>query len=164
MPEKPITLRYTEQLVRAAVKAFWFRSTGWSYFAALAVVIGALVYLLGTGSRSWMVGALGMLVALGAAMAVVLYIVHYRAALLRLRRMRAPEAVLYPGHECFKIVSDVGASELSWRVVREIWRFPDFWLLFISRAQFITLPIAALDSETQQFILDRVKAHGGKIA
>jgi hypothetical protein len=164
MPEKSVTLRYSEQLVRAAVKAFWFRSTGWSYFVALAVVMGALLYLLVVGSRSWVVGALGMLVALGAVMAVVLYIVQYRGALLRLRRMRTPEAVLHAGQDCFKIVSDIGASELSWRAVREIWRCPDFWLLFISRAQFITLPIAALDSETQQFILERVKAHGGKIA
>jgi hypothetical protein len=164
MHEKSVTLCYSEQLVRAAVKAFWFKSTGWSYFAALAVVMGALVYLLAIGSRSWVVGALGMVVAMGVAMAVVLYIVHYRGALLRLRRMRTPQAVLHAGHDSFKLVSDVGTSELSWRAVREIWRFPEFWLLFISRAQFITLPIAALEWETQQFILERVEAHGGRIA
>jgi hypothetical protein len=164
MPEKSVTLRYSEELVRAAVRAFWFRSTGWSYFAALGVVIGSLVYLLAIGNRSWVIGALGMAVAIGAAMAAVLYIVHYRGALLRLRRMRTPEALLHARHDSFKMVSDAGTTELSWGVVREIWRFPDFWLLFISRAQFITLPIGALNRETQQFILERVEAHGGRIA
>jgi hypothetical protein len=41
---------------------------------------------------------------------------------------------------------------------------PTFWLLFLSRAQFITLPLADLDTEARSFILDRAKSHGARVA
>jgi hypothetical protein len=44
-----------------------------------------------------------------------------------------------------------------------VWQFRDFWLLFFSPAQFITLPLADLDSEARDLILSRVRSHGAKV-
>jgi hypothetical protein len=41
--------------------------------------------------------------------------------------------------------------------------FPEFWLMLFSRAQFVTLPLADLDIEARELILDRVKSHGGNV-
>ena len=159
-----ITLRYSENLVRSAVRAFWWRSTGWSFFGAMALLASLEAYDLSTGNRSWTVGVIGCVLIVAALLAVALYVVHYRRSLSRLRRISIPQALFEPAEETFKITSDVGTLEISWRAVREVWRFPHFWLLFISRSQCITLPLEDLDPEELQFVLDHIKAHGGKVA
>lgn len=159
-----ITLRYSEKLIRSAVRAFWWRSTGWSYIGSLVLVLVVVAYDVSAGDRSWVVGVLGCLLVMAVIVSVALYAVHYRGSLGRLRRMSVPQAVFEPAEETFKISSDVGMVELPWGAVKEVWRFPAFWLLFTSRAQFITLPLEDLDSEVQQFVLDNIRTHGGKIA
>lgn len=160
---KPIKLHYSEALVLGAVRAFWFRVTGWRFFIPMAILFGLLVYSLRAGDRSWSVGVTGTVFALGVIFAVALYVVHFRASLGRLRRMRSPEAVFEPSDQSFRATSDLGATDVAWNAISEVWRFPDFWLLFLSRAQFITLPLADLDSEARELILSCLKSHGSKI-
>jgi hypothetical protein len=81
----------------------------------------------------------------------------------RFRQMRKPEGTFEPGQDMFRMTSDVGSTELSWKTVTEVWRCPDFWLLFFSRSQFVTLPTADLSGEACEFILDRIESHGGKV-
>jgi hypothetical protein len=161
---KPITLHYSEDLMRRAITAFWWRTTGWNFFAALAFGFALLTYLLISGNRSWEVGVFGSVMGFALILAVVIFFTHYRGLLERLRRMRKPEAILEPGEINVRISSDLGTSEFPWNTITEVWRFPDFWLLFFSRGQFITLPIADLDGKAQEIILSRLKSHGTKLA
>ena len=78
--------------------------------------------------------------------------------------MQSPEATFEVGDDRFRITSDVGSSELLWSTITEVWQFPEFWLLFFSRAPFITLPLADLDNEARELILSRATSHGAKIA
>jgi len=160
---KPITLHYSETLMRRAVMAFWFRITGWRFFVAGIISIFSLIYLLLNGNRSWEVGVMGTVVAFAIVISITVYVVHYRSAINRFRRMRIPEGTFESGDETFRITSDVGSTELSWKTIREVWRFPDFWLVFFSPALFITLPTADLDDEAREFIASQIKSHGGKI-
>jgi hypothetical protein len=59
--------------------------------------------------------------------------------------------------------SAAGTSSIPWASVREIWQFQTFWLLLFSKAHFSTLPLADVSPELQEFILERVRATGGKI-
>jgi len=156
-------LHYSETLIRKAVWAFWRRTMGWRFFVAVALLLVALVYLVASGDRSWLVGVFASVLGLAGAFAVALYVVHYRGSITRLRRMRSPQGTFEVGDDRFRVASDLGSSELSWSAVTEVWRFPEFWLLFLSRAQFITLPLADLDSEARELILSRVKSHGAKV-
>jgi YcxB-like protein len=158
-----IKLHYTEPLVRRAVKAFWLRDTGWHGFAALLLGLVLLVYSVAAGDRSWLVGVFGSVLAMGVLFSALRYLGHYRASVGRFRSMHSPEATLEVGDEKFRITSDVGSSEMRWDTVTKIWRFPEFWLMFFSRAQFVTLPLADLDGEAREVILGRVKSHGGKV-
>jgi hypothetical protein len=42
-------------------------------------------------------------------------------------------------------------------------RFPGFWLLFFSKSQYVTIPLADFTPEVEAFFLERVQAAGGKI-
>ena len=160
---KSIKLHYSEALIRRTVRAFWFRVTGLPFFIALFLVFASLVYSLRTGDRSWYVGMVGTVFVIGLMFTVALYVNHYRASLDRLRRMHTPEAIFEPSDQSFRVTSDLGVTDVGWNAITEIWRFPDFWLLFLSRAQFITLPIADLDSEDREDILTCLKSHGSKV-
>jgi hypothetical protein len=158
-----VKLHYSEALVRQAVRSFWWRSTGWLYVLAMLLLLFSFCSALWSGDRSWWVGVSGTVLTLGIIFAVALYFVHYRATLTRFRRMRQPEATFELGDERFRISSDVGTSELAWGTITEVWRFPDFWLLFLSRAQFITLPAADLDTNAREFILAKAGSSGAKV-
>jgi YcxB-like protein len=161
---KMFKLHYSEPLIRSAVWAFWRRVTGWRYFVAIALVLGSFIYSVSSGDRSWWVGVSASILCLAVIFAVALYVIHYRGAIIRFRRMQSPEATFEAGDDRFRVTSDVGSSELSWSTITEVWQFPEFWLLFLSRAQFITLPLADLDSEARKLILSRAKLHGAKVA
>ena len=160
---KEVTLHYSEALLRRAVKAFWWRTTGWLYVIAILLLLFAFGAALWRGDRSWWVGALGTVLGIGIAFAVSIYWVHLRGSLTRFRRMRSPESTFGLGEEGFRVTSDLGTSELAWSTVTEIWRYDDFWLLFFSRAQFITLPAADLDAEAREFILGKAQECGIKV-
>lgn len=161
---KLVKLHYTEALIRSAVWSFWRRAAGWRYFLAMALLLASLIYSVAHGDRSWWVGVSATVLCLAIIIAIAPYFIHYRGAITRFRRLRSPEATFEVGADRFRITTDVGTSELSWSTVTEIWQYPDYWLLFFSRAQFITLPLADIDSEAQELILDRAKSHGAKVS
>jgi len=160
---EPITLRYSEGLLRRAVRAFWWRTTGWTYVAAFVLLLCSFSYLLWIGDRSWLVGVWGAVLGLAVTFGIALYAIHYRGTIGRLRRMRKPEATIELGEERFRLSSDVGTSELAWSAVTEVWSFPEFLLVFLSKAQFITLPTSDLGTQARDFILGKVMANGVKI-
>ena len=157
-------LHYTEALVRRAVFAFWWRVTGWPHLLAIAFLLVCFGFVLWSGHRSWWVGAFGTLLIVVLGITTLVYVVHLRSSLSRFRQMRSPEATLVLGDSRFSLASDVGASEMEWRAITEIWRFPDFWLVFFSRSQFVTIPTADLDDAAQEFIITNATANGSKVS
>lgn len=65
--------------------------------------------------------------------------------------------------ESLTVSSDLGKSEMSWRAIEKIWKFPDVWLLFVSKSVFITLPLSDIDASTQEFIAEQTLRHGGRV-
>jgi hypothetical protein len=158
-----ITLEYTEALLRQAVFAFWRRTVGTGFFVATALLVCLLAFDVWHGDRSWMVGALGGFLVFGLGFVLLIYIVHLRNTLARFRRMGAPSASLTLQEASFTMSSGLGSSSLQWASVTEIWRYPSFWLVLFSKAQFVTLPLACVPADAQAFILARVSAAGGKV-
>ena len=77
--------------------------------------------------------------------------------------MSQPVADLVTDQDTITISSDRGSTSLKWELVKEVWRFETLWLLLFSKAQFVTLPLEDLPDPMRAFILERVKATGGKI-
>jgi hypothetical protein len=157
MAMEPLRLHYTEALLRRAVRAFWWAETGWSFVVPLALITAWFATLVWRGDRSWWVGTLGALLGFCVLISATVYVTHYRAAFRRLRRMRVPQATVELGPDRIRLASDVGVAEMEWRAFTGVRRFPDFWLLYFSRAEFITLPAADLPDEARTFILAKVE-------
>lgn len=157
------TLVYSEPLIRKAVFGFWRRTVGAGFLLALVVLAYLLVFLVLRGDTSWRVGALGSVLALGLAMAVAVYVTHYRNAFRKFRELGEPRATLRAEESSFSMSSDLGTATIRWSAIQEVWQFPDVCLLLFSKAQFVTLPTACLPSGMKEFILQRVADAGGRI-
>lgn len=165
---RQITLRYSEPLVREAVRAFVTRSIirgfGLRSLIAFALVVFCLVTLIFQGDRSWVVGAMAATLLFIGVFLLILYLSHYRHTVGRFRKMRVPEAAFSYTEEHFTLASENASTTLPWSMITEVWRFPRFWLILYSRSQFSTLPLDCLDAETQAFITRKTERHGPSAA
>ena len=157
------TLIYSKTLLRQAVFAFWRRSVGVGFFVALLIAALGLVVLMALGQASWLIGGLAVVLVLGIAFATVVYVVHYRNSLRKFRQMDNPQATFRAEESSFTMSSDIGTTTLQWSAVKELWQFPSVWLLLYSKSQFTTLPLACLPPETQAYIVQCIRAAGGKV-
>ena len=158
------TLHYSEALLRQAVRAFWLRLTGFGFLAAMLVLAAAVVALLVQGNTSWLTGTLATVFAIGVVVSVALYTIPARDSLRKFREMESPVATFVADESTFTFSSDLGNATLKWSAVTEVWRFKVFWLLSLSKSQFITLPLADVPPEMQAYLLERIQAAGGKVA
>ena len=158
------TVTYTRSIIRRAVAHFWFRFIAWHGFAAIAIFTGGAVALAVAGNRSWMLGAFGVLGCILLATSAAVYIVYLRRSMWKFDRMGSKTVVFTFSDERFATASDLGSSELSWKAIERIWKFRDIWLLFVAKTAYITLPITDIDRATQDFIVEQVVRHGGRVA
>jgi hypothetical protein len=119
--------------------------------------------LVAQGAASWLIGAVAAVVVIATALAAALYVVYYRKSLRKFRQMDKPQATFRADESSFTMSSDIGTTTLQWSAVKELWQFSSVWLLLYSKAQFSTLPLACLSPETQAYIVQRVRASGGKV-
>jgi len=159
-----VTLRYTKALVIAAVNRFWLRTVGVHFVIAYGLMVLFFGYLIATGNRSWLTGAIGTILVVAFAFLAALYIRHYRDSIQLLQNLNSQEAFLEFDDTVFRLSSEVGKNEMKWKLVSEVWMFPDFWLVFVTRAQFFTLPTADLDENVQGLLRSRFEAVGAKVA
>ena len=101
--------------------------------------------------------------ALGLVFMSALYVIHFRNAVRKFNAMGNPCAELTVSKESFTLSSGLGTTTLRWSAVSELWQFPEVWLLFFSKAQFITLPLEGLSQESMAAIVQNVEVAGGKI-
>ena len=158
------TLRYTEDIVARAVFEFWRRSIGIGIGVAIAIMIGLLIWRVTDGDRSWFVGLLAAIVLLGILLPLMVYVVHYRNSMSKFRDMAEPIAEFVADEDEFTMSSSRGTTTLKWGAVTEVWCFESLRLLLFSKAQFVTLPLEGLSEQMRSFVLERVRAGGGKIA
>src|SRR5207249_11029517 len=140
---------YERDVISEAARRFVFRSIRWDGFAVFFALVAALGYLLATGDRSWIVGAVGAVLLLMAIFGVALYVVPYRRSPARFERMSAKTAELSFTESGLGMTSDLGQQEFRWQLVDRVWTYPRVWLLFIG-GTYMTLPPGSLDDETKE--------------
>ncbi len=159
-----VVLTYNAAIIRDAVFCFWHRTVGWGFIIALIGMVISLVVLLLSGDRSWLVGVNASALIIGIGFAVTLYLVHYRSSMAKFQGLSSGQATLAVTDGTLSLSSELGSSTLPWSAVKEVWQFEGVWLLLFSKAQFVTLPVPALSAEVQSFVLQKVRAAGGKVA
>lgn len=159
---KEARLHFSEPLLREAVRIFVMRSLrrglGWRFLVACAALVFCVAYLVLQGDRSWVMGVLAAALVFPGIFLATIYLAHLRNTVGRFRQMRVPEATLAYDEEKFTFTSDLGSATMPWSAIREVWRYPKFWLILYSPSQFSTLPLDDLDEETRTFITRKTEA------
>jgi hypothetical protein len=159
--DREITVSYSDDILRFTVWKFWIRSIGVGGFIGFAVICVAFLYLFLSGNRSWFVGFLGAMVCVSFGIGVVSYFIYLNRSLEKFRRMDTPSAKFRFSDDRIGIESDIGWTELSWKMIEKIWKYPSVWLVFIVKQGYFTLPTAEIDDELKEFISQKVKENGG---
>jgi hypothetical protein len=154
---REITFKYSPELIKFAVWKFWTRSIGVGGFVGYSVVVVGCLYFLLSGDRSWIVGLLGSVVLLGTGIGISSYFIYLNRSLEKFKRMDDATAKLHFNDESIGIQSDIGSTELKWKMIEKVWKYPDVWLVFIAKQGYITLPTASLDNELKEFITSKIE-------
>lgn len=157
-------LKYDQHLVSRAVRSYWRRSLGLSVLVGVPLICMFLAIQVASGDRSWHMGLLAGAAMLGIGMPILVYWVHYRNSMAKLRDMKEPVATFLAEEESFTLASDHGSSTLRWEAIKEVWGFDGFWLLLFSKAHFATIPLEGLTDEMRAYVLEKVKQGGGNVA
>lgn len=136
---------------------------GWIYPLAVVLVLASIVFDLLRGDRSWLVGAMGAVLAMALIFPLVLYRNQLSAALFKFRALQGEPVVFQISESSFTIRSAAGSAELPWNAITEVWRYDDCWLLLFSKAHFMIFPLENVTSEMQSSVLERIREKGGKV-
>lgn len=158
-----IELRYSEAIVRRAVKAFYKRTVGISLPIVFGLMLIFFVYLVRTGNSGWITGVVGSALTIALVFMIALYVAHYRNSMQRFRAMKIPTASLKLHDDSLTITADSGSNEIPGAAITEVWAYDEFWLVFLSRAQFFTIPMSELSADDQAAIKARFRDWGLKI-
>ena len=148
-----ITVKYTSEILRLAVRKYWMKQIGVSGLAMLAVLTCLFVYLLVSGDRSWIFGLFAALFCIWAGVIIFGYYRILNMSLEKFQRMETPEARFQFSNKGIVAEADTGKTELSWKFVDKILQYPKVWLIVVAGGGYITLPTASLDEDLKAFIL-----------
>jgi hypothetical protein len=157
--EHQITIPITPELIRRATLRYWLRFTGFGAWAAWTITAAVVAWMVVSGDRSWVVGALGVAVALLPAIWISGYCTLLQRAWERLKTMQRKEVDYTFSDRGVGVVSELGTAELPWSAFKEVWRFRDVWILFNGPGGYVYLPPEALSEELRSFLLTRVPKH-----
>ncbi len=146
------TLKYSRDLVTRAVRSFFLRKLGASYFIALLLLVGYLMYDLNGGDRSWFVGIMGAILGFGILVPLAAMFGHIRLGLRKLAEMPDATATMTITDNGLVVRSAIGSYEITWRTITEVWQYPDYWLLLSGRHFLMTLPIIELRDDERKSI------------
>jgi hypothetical protein len=159
--DREVTVRYSRELIRYAVRRFWVRSIGVGGFISFAVALLTFFYFLIAGDRSWLLGFLGSVAGLCLLIGVMSYHIYLSRSMEKFKRMETPTAKFRFTDDRIGIESDIGWTELSWKMIEKVWTYPGVWLVFIAKQGYVTLPTADIEEELRQFITRKIRESGG---
>src|SRR5215207_7018873 len=128
--EHRVLVTYDRQMIAAAARQYSLRAIPWYQVVAFLVVLGLLTDLVLTGDRSWLVGAVAVILGLAAAVGVATFVVPYRRAMARFKLMASPTGEFVFSEAGVTVASELGRQELDWKLIPRVWRFERFWMLF----------------------------------
>jgi len=144
-------------MVKTVVRRFILRLLGVGYFIALLVIALVLAYLAINRINELTTGAIAVVFLLGVFFPPVLWWKMESNGLSRLRRMSTPQVRFVFDDKGVTANSELGAGTVGWKSIEKIWEFPEAWLLFVGKQQYVTVPLAALTEELKQVIKEEVE-------
>jgi Ni/Fe-hydrogenase subunit HybB-like protein len=117
-----------------------------------------------SGTQSWLTATLIALCLVLIIVSIAVYFVYRHRSFKVFQEMESPQSTWRFTDDAVSVESDIGRSEFKWQIIKKLWRFDDVWLLVYTNQTYSTLPIADVPEVAKQFIVDRVRSHGGKVS
>lgn len=152
-----ITAEFTPQTVKTVARRFILRLLGVGYFFALLVMVVGLAHLVANRVNEWTTGAIAAILLIGIAIPLTLWWKTRSSGLSRLRRMSTPSVKFVFDDKGVTADSELGVATVGWKSIEKIWEFPEAWLLFVGRQQYVTVPLPALTEELKAIIKAEVQ-------
>ncbi len=152
-----ITAEFTPDTVKIVSRRFILRLLGTGYFVAVLVMTLGLAYLIFNRVNDWTTGAIAAILMFGIVMPSALWLKTRSGGLSRLRRMSTPSVKFIFDEKGVTAESELGAATVGWKSIEKIWEFPEAWLLFVGKQQYVTVPLPALTEDLKQTIKAEVQ-------
>jgi hypothetical protein len=156
---------YTETMLRRAVRLFVWRGVmrrrGWLWLAAIILLIFGI-------ASSWSERPSWVLAINIAAMALVplffllVWRAHFANTVGKFRSMASPTAEFIFRDRDMTASSEFGSTTLPWERFVEVWETPEFWMMFLTPSQFITLPVKDLPEKVLALMRSRLSQDARK--
>jgi len=146
------TITYDRPLVRRALNRFMMKRIGKSFFVALALLAMCLAYFYFTNTWSHWTSFLACTLVVAILLIICIYFVRLRALEGFFDKADEPTAKITFTIDGVKTESDLGTSDLKWRVFDEVLKFSDVWLLVYAKSGYMTLPVDQLTPGSMAFI------------
>ena len=158
MPEYRCTVRYSEDLLREAIRAFMWCRIGRSpkLGLAFAIAIGGTAYFAWSGAAPWLLGLFAASLIFIALLIVIVWRAHVLNTIGRFRKMKVKEAVFTFADDSITMASDLGSATMAWSTIEEVWELPRCWMFFNCPSQFFTLPIDGVPQAALSFARGKV--------
>ena len=90
---------------------------------------------------------------IGIAVIIIFYFLSYYQYLRAFKEQyKNPKVFFKFEDERIFTENDEGTSEIKWTAFKEIWKFDNYWFLFLNRHKFIPLPLECLSEEIKKHI------------
>jgi hypothetical protein len=142
---------------------YWRRKLGRDYLGWTLGLLAAVVMLALLGVGGWFIAVLATLVGMSALLPIVGVYYARRAARESMRKLDPPRAEVALAEDGFTMTTSMGTSNLKWSAINEVWRAPEFTLVFFSADTFAVLPAAGAPARFLDTFAERVRAAGGKV-
>ena len=153
-----VTVTYTPALMSRAVACAWRRQMGWRGVAVFGLLIGCIVLLWAMDGWTWYLTVVVTAAVLLLMIFLGVYAANRHRVLKHLQRLEGGFVEFAFDDDGLGITNSLGSSTLKWTTFEKLWQFPDVWLLFISKGQYIILPTAELPAKALALIEENVQA------
>ena len=150
---------YTEPMLCHAVRLFVWRGAmrrrGWLWLVAVMLTMFGIAGSY-SGGPSWVLAIDIAAIALVPLFFLLVWRVHFANTVGKFRSMASPTAEFIFREQDMTVSSELGATTLPWGRIIEVWETPEFWMMFLTPSQFITLPVADLPEQALALVRSRL--------
>jgi K+ transporter len=156
-----------KRLLSIAVKRWFWKTQGLQYAYLFLVLISLLFFVLKISlirHNDSFIFAVGFLSA-SLCMMLVYIIGIWNNIKNQIKKIPSIETTIHLTDEQMEVITQEASSRVKWEYFSEIWIFPDVTLLFWKNSigVFNSIPTQAMSEEMQAFLIEKVKANGGKV-
>jgi hypothetical protein len=157
------TLTCDEAMMVRAARFYWRKKLGLSYVVSIVIVIASVPMAAATDWPQWIAGAVAAVAAIGVFVPLYGFVHAARLARANFRRLDPPLGHVVLDEDGVTMTTNIGTGKMKWSGVVQLWREPEFSLLFTAEDSFVVLPTAGAPAGFHEMLAERVRAAGGKV-